>query len=402
MPSPPQNIRILQRATCSGTVTRPSTGGQSPVEWTKDVVRLTDVRPASKSNPVRKDGTRAQSSWRHSAFYQHLGSGLFTYQNSGSADRYDLRGQVTVGRSVIVTPNHTEALALLNDARMKALSGLSSSKSQFNVAAAEARGTVRSLSQFCQKAAHGVKRLYKSIPETLRGKYNGSPPYQWRDAPGDYLGYLYGLKPIADDIGNGLDQLSGLSKRGMSFGYSVKSGSSRSSSIEDEVVPPGMVYPFKVPCTRKAFARVGYTYNFPQWWIDSAPIVTPFSDAWELTRMSFVLDWVLPVGNWIGAMEAAQFDPYFKSGFEVYGTDEVTQPGPFTWAGQDYPGRIAIMQNSSFGQRRYEMVRQGLGSEDNPSTRTRFPSFRNYLGLDQAAQSLALLTQVMKTPPSRW
>lgn len=404
MPRPAENINLKQIATCF-IQTSNSLGGSSTTEWSREVSRMQSVRPRSSSNPVRKDGSRAESSWSRTATRTDLGNGLYNRLETdpkGNWWKTQGTGQVTVRRqsgSTIV--DHTLAKQILNDSRMKALAGLSASKSQFNVAAREAKGTIRTLSDFCQQAARGVRTMGRQLSKRDPRYY--LPPGSWKKAPGNYLAYLYGLKPLADDIGNGLDQLSGLSKRNMSFGYTVRAGGRQDLQFDESVSTPAFVNPFNaLNCRRVSVARVGYHYSFPDWWIQDVPIVTPFSDAWELTRLSFVLDWVLPVGNWIGAMEAAQFDPYFRSGFEVYATEETIR-GPFTPTQTSSTNKLDIsMSNDGYSDRRYQMVRTALGPESNPSRRVSFPSFRDYLGLDHAAQSLALLSQAFSKPPSRY
>lgn len=400
MPSPAINTTVSQVARAEGTTQSCATCPSKDITWKQTVNMVKVTRPKSVSNPVRKDGSRAQGSWRHAAAFTRLGEGFYSYTDSRpTMGRDSLHGNVTTPRSNGTAVDHTLATRLLNDARMRALSQLTQSKSQFNVAAYEAKGTISTLNQFCRKAAQGVynaaQGLKRRDPRLL------IPPGSWKKFPGDYLGYLYGLKPLADDISNGLDQLSDLSKQGMAYGYWVRSGKSETLGFEETVSTPANLRPFyALGAQRRSFARVGYYYSFPEWWIENTPIVTPFSDAWELTRMSFVLDWALPLGSWIGAMEAAQFDPYFRAGFEVYGTEENIR-GPFK-ASRSLNFVTEVMSNETYHNRRYEMVRTGLGPGSKPTGRVAFPSFRKFLGLDTAAQSLALLSQAFTTPPSSW
>lgn len=406
MSSPAQNVDLKQ--TVIARVTKRNSSGNPPVTqtWQQVVSLMLDKRPKSLSNPVRKDGTRPLGPWTHSASRTTFGGGFYSLME---VDKFGnwwstlAEGLVTVrasNQSVLV--DHTLSKRLLNDSKAKALSGISASKSQFNVAAREAKGTVKLMAEYCQQSIRGVKSLSRALSSRDPRRY--LPPGYWKKVPGNYLGYLYGIKPLADDMANGLDQLSGLSKRNMAFGYWARSGRTESNPLSEIVSTPAYANNFRaVGGQRRSVARCGYYYQFPQWWIDEVPIVTPFSDAWELTRLSFVLDWVLPVGNWIGAMEAAQFDPYFREGFETYSTEEIVR-GPFRPIRVPGPGQSydEVMVNEGYVDRRYEMVRTVLGPGSKPSTRVSFPSFRDYLGLDHAAQSLALLSQVMKTPPSRW
>lgn len=346
-------------------------------------------------------------SWSHSACFTVLGSGTASWHRllpSSSEGRY-FSGNVTTLRVDTDLPDHTVSQARLNDCRMRALTKLSSSKTQFNVAAREAKDTIGALKDFSLKGYHGLKNMaYELFQRQPKDPRRFQPPYQWREVPGDYLGYLYGLRPLADDIANGFDQLSGLSKQNMSFGYSTRAKFKEERPFQGLVSTPGYLQGngyVALGCTRKSFARVRYDYAFPKWWIDNVPVLTPFSEAWELTRMSFVLDWVLPVGNWIESVQAAQFDPYFQGGVEIYGTDEDWR-GPFSAAPPVSPYWEMVMSNPSFHCRKFGYVRTALKSTDRPVGRLEFPSFRNYLDVSNAAQALSLLTQAFKTPPSRW
>lgn len=392
--TPSVNTTTKQICRASGQITSLSSGKVTPRSWESEELQTRVVRPASTSNPVRKDGTRAQGSWRRTIAFTRPGYGFLTASSSGTL--YEMSGNVTVPYRDPVQVNHTMALQLLNEARMRALSGLSSGKSQFNVAAHELKGTLKTFDKFLKKATDGVLQVGKQL--SRKDPRYFLPPRAWKDAPGDYLGYLYGLKPLADDIGNGLDQLSGLAKRGMSYGYVVRSSLKREEPLFEDVLSVNRFFLMTaIGGTRRSFGRVGYYYSFPDWWIQNVPIVTPFSDAYELTRYSFVLDWALPLGSYVGAMEASQFDPYFKTGFEVYGTDENLR-GPFLKStANPYPS--SVMTNDEFHCRRFNMARSVVGSR--PTGRVVFPSFRKFLNLDKTAQALALFTQAFSTPPSR-
>lgn len=376
-------------------------------------------RPESVTNPIRKDRTRAYGSYYLNTVTQLRGSGSYVRVHPGTQSRGSLRGAVC---SFNGYPNElpgSQSDELLNDARMAALGQLSGGNMQFNVAAVEARNTMGSCRQFGVKAARGLGDMWHAmkhagrgsprsgglqappIPKKQLGELANQPPYKWKDIPGDYLGYLYGLRPIADDIANGLDRLGNLHKQNMSYGYSVRSTKRRTNPIEVLVMDAeNYVSHIAQRATILSLGRVRYDYRFPQWWIENTPIVTPFSEAWELTRLSFVLDWVLPVNRWVGAMESAQFDPYFHAGWETRMYD-VRARGPFAVQNPS-PYVTVVLENDSWSWREFSMRRTALTSEQRPTFRTKFPSFRNYLGVTHAAQALSLATQMLTTAPNSW
>ena len=251
--------------------------------------------------------------------------------------------------------------------------------------------------------------MFGDFPKATQERLKHTPPYNWREVPSDYLGYLYGIAPIADDVANGCDQLTGRSKEGMAYGYEVKAGMVREEPAEFELNRVGSWGPasYITTGTRTSFARVGYKYLFPKWWIDNVPVLSPFSEAWELTRLSFVADWVLPCGNWIGAMESAQFDPYFQEGFELYGAVEVVKAGGVV---VDHPSTPSDWRTSfvppdgGFRMRQLLFQRVALSRETgtSPLGQVRFPDFRAEMGVSQAAQAASLFAQRFYKPPVSW
>lgn len=368
------------------------------------------TRPASVSNPIRSDGSRAQSSYNcHSRFQQSLPA--FVVGNGTSGAQFQYEGDF-VYDSLGPLPSLTLSRRLVNDARMKALSGMTDGTTQFNAAGAELRGTLKSLTGYYRHASRGLREMFGDFPKKTRERLKNTPAYNWRNIPSDYLGWLYGLAPLADDVENGLDQLTGFAKQGMAYSYWVRAGEVREDDFDMPLTRVGSRGPasYWIRAKRTSFARVGYEYRFPDWWIKQTPIVAPFSTAWELTRLSFVCDWVLPVGGWIQSMEAAQFDPYFYEGFEVFGAREVTVDGARVRINTDltskeWPeGSVAITPSSCYRSRKFASQRSALSGAagDSPYRRVQFPDFRAEMGVGHAAQALSLFAQRFYKPPASW
>lgn len=402
MPRGPISESHSRNLTITGYTQGCLTCAKVPQTWTDITSVWQNVAPASRSNPVRKDGTRRPSEYSRSVYYANTPTATVFNTPPSPASTRIFSDSSSVGRNTTMEgyfPDTSEAVRMLNDLRLKALSGMSEQNMQFNVAAWEARSTLKSMFQFGQKGVKAIHQMYRGMSDPYRRKYRNVAPYNWRDVPGDYLGYLYGLRPIAEDVENGLGELNGMSKKEMAFGYLVRKSARKQQACTHRVETLGFRVPAVAHGTRSCIARVGYVYQFPQWWIDSVPIVTPFSQMWELTRLSFVLDWAVPIGSWIGAMEASQFDPYFKEGFETWVCNEetgaVVTPVDPQW-------HILV---SGFRNRKYRMVRttySGGTSTPHRDGNVRFPSFRKFLNVDRTAQALSLLTQTLKTPPARW
>lgn len=412
MPRPQIYTNMSRYYTVTGWTSSCATCVRIPFSKTSATGVFQEFAPASVSNPVRVDRTRAPRSYsRHVAIMLPPRGKAMNQPSSPSSSRVYVEGPI-LGDAFTrgYKPNHSVALRLLNESRMKALGELSKEDMQFNVAAVEARSTMKGVTKFASKGVSGLLNVQRTLAQVVKTVANPSnhnrrraeqllntPPYNWRDVPSDYLGWLYGLRPLAEDIEGGLLKLSGMAREGLRFEYWTRKGRHLSESMLSPVSVLGLSgVEARLAGTRKSFASVGYRYRFPEWWIQSVPTLTPFSQAWELTRLSFVLDWILPVGDWVSALEAQQFDPYFYEGYETYGTDEVTRDLASVTPGWN------VVLDEAVRLRRYEFVRRGLSDVDNPVGLVKFPSFRNYLGVNHAAQGLSLFAQMMSSPPNRW
>lgn len=363
-------------------------------------------RPPSVSNPVRKAQGRAPSPYScDAAVYRH-GYGMVEYGSMASGF-FAYNGTCAVPHRGSHQADLALALRLLNDARLHALTGIGNDVTQFNAAARELGGTVRSLTQYYRHASRGVRGMFKDFPKKTQERLKHTPAYRWTDVPSDYLGYLYGIAPIAEDIENGCNQLSGAAKQGLRFGYEVKSGFAQTNPYQESIADASGQFQYFAPGSRKSYGRVGYKFNFPDWWIENVPIMAPFSTAWELTRLSFVVDWVLPVGNWIGALEAAQFAPYFKEGFETWGAIETCESDGAGIVPQPNMGSVESWAANL--SRPYKAIRNSsrrTAPSGGPGygliSQVKFPDARATLGLNHVAQAASLFTQAFHKPPSSW
>jgi hypothetical protein len=239
----------------------------------------------------------------------------------------------------------------------------------------------------------GKRGLFKKL-----GRMSG-----WKELPSEYLAYLYGLAPLGDDLANGLNKLAWMRVKGFRMSMVLKSSQTRRESIFQVggVIQNGTGGFFN-PSTlqqrwngsREITAKVGYRFDLPAWFLDNSPTLAPFSTAYELAPYSFVLDWFLPVGNWLGALESAQYSPFFKEGFEqVFVRDRYDYRG---FGFQNRTANMAFLRLES-GYQEYGFLRRQLQTVP-PSVITTLPALNPLPGLHQAAQGLALLTQAFK----RW
>lgn len=215
----------------------------------------------------------------------------------------------------------------------------------------------------------------------------------WKKIPDDYLAYLYGVAPLGDDIANCLNELSTMHDYGLGMSMILRAQKQVKTSRPHYFgVRHGTgLRTGKSEVTTVTTCRVGYRFDLPAWFMDNVPTVAPFSSQYQVSPWTFVLDWFLPVGDYIGALESAQFSPYFKEGFEVsyvresldYSNSEVTNGV--------YP-RLRLKGRAEAG-----VVRRTVINEYPSSIMTR-PALNPLPGVDKISQGLSLLTQLFK----RW
>lgn len=356
------------------------------------VTAVRQARPPSVSNPRRADNTRApRSYWSR---WQRAKS------SEGEIISLDAWGAKTVVRGAVCIdlpyefPSAEDADGLLSNCRHKALSKGTEKSMQLNAALAQARDTARMVGSASSTLARGIDSLMAG-PKGLARRFGRMA--NWRKAPDSYLEYLYGWSPLADDVANAFDQLNEYKNREFGYAFTLRAAQNgvdaRSELRYAQTSGNGGVPIVNWDLHREIGVRVGYTFVLPAWFVQQTPTIAPFSTYHELTRWSFVLDWFLPIGNWIGAMESAQFAPHFKEGFEVYRIQDTWTVNSFLatdpWGTKHQGSSNAEVVSGT-------MARSAIWNF--PWSVLEPPTFRPLPGIQQAAQGLALLTQVFK----RW
>lgn len=124
-------------------------------------------------------------------------------------------------------------------------------------------------------------------------------------------------------------------------------------------------------------------------------ITNPLLVAWELLPWSFVIDWFIPIGNYLSSLDAT-VGLQFTDGYQGVKTDLVRQTDQvFTAAGGYGPYVKTGTSRSSISKRKFK--RTILSSFPSP----RLPEFKNPLSIEHALNAIALLAQFKKTVYSR-
>jgi hypothetical protein len=171
---------------------------------------------------------------------------------------------------------------------------------------------------------------------------------------------------------------------------------------EEEIIPYSHTWPnvlslkpvFVWECRRTKLVRYSLCYDVPSWVLKDVSelgLSNPLSTLYELTPYSFVLDWVVPVGDWLSVLDAGNFLE-FKEGSR---TDMVKlDRSALRFDPGENPG---ITLN---GSRLTNQMAHGYCIHRTPVISkpifAGIPRLKSTFKLDTLAKALSLLTQVFK------
>lgn len=278
---------------------------------------------------------------------------------------------------------------LASAAMRGALAQFTERQVEFEAAAKELRGTMKMVGDVAGGMARSLDRL---CGDNISRRNLAKQGFRsWKKLPGWYLQWLYGWRPLADDLSNAFDQLGGLRAAGESFILTLrKKLKAKSEDLVDTTVFNGNPLA-QIRFLREQESKAVMYFQLPDWYFDKLPTVAPFGTIYETTPYSFVLDWALPIGEWIGAVEAAQLWPFFIGGTISTRLERKVLSYRITGA------RIGVLEGGSYdvtgSHREYSYERSVVHSMAE-GILLATPNLRNPLSLSHAAQGLALLTQV--------
>lgn len=307
----------------SGTVTQVyKANGEIYFQQTLTRVRTRsrDFSAASTQNPILVGGFRRMSPWTRFSGSREGVIGKVGMTETISDTVYEalydgvLAGPGASQGSILPPFPQGKAESLRN-----ALGHFGENDLQFGVAMQEVGSTVDLVSKYYRNAntlagkltsaVQGSRRVRQQFRDFLR---NG-----WRDVPGAYLEYLFGMKPLADDISNAVQVLQDRSSEKAAFTMQLRGKFQADDSFRSsEFYSPdaGALSNVEADVTVKQLNRAVLRFQLPDWYWDRLPPVTFFRQAWETTRLSFVLDWVLPISSWLSGFEGFQLRPFFAEG----------------------------------------------------------------------------------------
>jgi hypothetical protein len=175
---------------------------------------------------------------------------------------------------------------------------------------------------------HQTAELFKSTVRKVAKQvnaYKGKSPKRWaqvlkgngKNTPNSWLELQYGWKPLISDLTGSLQALSDLQEGNNPYLARVK-GIAATVTVNSWRKPfaSSALYGYDVTDTWKQFCKVSLYYRLRNPTLAafaSLGLTNPFELAWEKLKYSFVVDWFLPVGNWLSTLDA-DFGWDFHSG----------------------------------------------------------------------------------------
>jgi hypothetical protein len=282
--------------------------------------------------------------------------------------------------------------AMRDRALLKALLKLKDNKVDLSVMAAEARKTAGMLGNF----ATDMGRMLKSLKSPKQFLRQTGRLADYKNVPGRYLEWCYGVTPLLQDIDGSMQKIAEAQNLHRPLRLKVV------GVVQEEELDFLLSYIWtsssitspKVEwrCRRTKLVRYSLCYDVPNWVLKDVSelgLSNPLLTLYELVPYSFVLDWVIPVGDWLNALDAGAFLE-FKEGSR---TDMVRCDRSFVnFNPDDNPGvtlnglRLSNQRAGGFSIDRYPIHSKPVFPG--------IPRLRKPFQLDKLAKGLALLTQV--------
>lgn len=264
-------------------------------------------RPAS-GNTVPSGGFRPCRAWSHSGsryFYPPNTVTTMTYSGSTKVwNRYENGCFWNINiPSLPAFPS-----TLQNRAEVNALTKLKDQDFHLGQFLGEFEQTERMIANRIRTIANQVRRYRRGNPagvwERIKRYHKGGCGRRYaRWIPRGWLELQYGWRPLLSDIWGAINHLM---KEGRDPLISVKGYAQE----EDEMIQNisgllGASCTLRYRVQHKCWVRLYYRLNNAGLAeVSSLGLLNPLEVIWELVPYSFVVDWVLPIGPWLGSLTA--------------------------------------------------------------------------------------------------
>lgn len=236
-----------------------------------------------------------------------------------------------------------------------------------------------------RSAAAAAKRGDSAGVMRALGIRGGTPDDLSKSAANAWLLLQYGVRPLINDITGALKAL----EKSLDSSRYMKAGTR--NTYEDTIVKDfssdGVYHKQFWTLKADTAARVKYRISNTQLAsLSSYGLTNPLTVAWELTKLSFVVDWALRVGAWLSA-----FDAYLGKSFESGSTTQFLRTRcDGVYIRTKAPGYNYYFERRDYGWSSVSCKREQLTGFPYPT----LPGYRFDPGLFHITTSLALLRQM--------
>jgi len=268
-----------------------------------------DIRPASTNNPM-VNGWREPGAWDHSGgsratLLPTIGY-WFTY-DSVKGNRYFVYGDgAAVDASMYGLPAFPQSIE--DSAVNRAILKMRGQKVDLGVAFAERRETAKLLNDVCGNIAGTVQRFKSSRPKDwLKVIRSAASHGEGYDVPGAWLELQYGWKPLMSDVQSACQALDKANSGRPVIASAVTMGSQpiRDRWFKTAGVDGSVGWNNQVTGSHKVKVRLDFRLDNPLLaTFSQLGLTNPAVIVWERVPYSFVVDWFLPVGDYLDAWTA--------------------------------------------------------------------------------------------------
>lgn len=164
----------------------------------------------------------------------------------------------------------------------------------------EYRETFRTIATAAQRLTKAARAARRKDPKgVVRHLFGTNASKRWRDIPKDassaWLGYSYGVAPIVQTVYDSFTKY----KTGLSI---PNKRSLRTSMLFTHSVDSTVAQYYRANCelTTRGYAKIIYGVTNPVTaTMQGLNLTNPAMVAWELTPLSFIVDWFVPIGSFI-------------------------------------------------------------------------------------------------------
>lgn len=230
-------------------------------------------------------------------------TGVITYRHGGNTT-VRLAGSLSIGHGV---PSVSFPEKIVAKAELEALLKLKDEKVNVGVSLGERKEVAGMFRDNLLRVANA----YRSARKGDFKRASRQLGLTWKDVPNKWLELQYGWKPLLSDIHTAVEALNAKDREDPTRTWLHvigKASDTQRSKIDGGTAYSGVLtrshdqhrFEAKVRFDYKPKENMGLQRSLMQWGISN-----PAQIAWELIPFSFVVDWAIPIGDYISAFGAA-------------------------------------------------------------------------------------------------